>query len=155
MHGGFTFILAAFTFLSFLLKLVSIALAKVYLSYKILLIYLFLLPLLGGFTIWLETRDAPFLTLGGKLRPGASWYILSLFLFFNCSSNHNICNISQHYILQITPLPGAWPQKPGSATFPFFGVQVLDMEILWHHQNINSPKSPYQCFPVLLIILVF
>uniref|UniRef100_A0A453BWY0 Acetyl-coenzyme A synthetase n=2 Tax=Aegilops tauschii subsp. strangulata TaxID=200361 RepID=A0A453BWY0_AEGTS len=24
----------------------------------------------------------------------------------------------------ITPLPGAWPQKPGSATFPFFGVQV-------------------------------
>ncbi|KAI3775652.1 hypothetical protein L1987_45400 [Smallanthus sonchifolius] len=23
----------------------------------------------------------------------------------------------------ITPLPGAWPQKPGSATFPFFGVQ--------------------------------
>lgn len=22
----------------------------------------------------------------------------------------------------ITPLPGAWPQKPGSATFPFFGV---------------------------------
>lgn len=26
---------------------------------------------------------------------------------------------------QITPLPGAWPQKPGSATFPFFGVQVF------------------------------
>ncbi|CAL0322770.1 unnamed protein product [Lupinus luteus] len=23
----------------------------------------------------------------------------------------------------ITPLPGSWPQKPGSATFPFFGVQ--------------------------------
>uniref|UniRef100_A0A7N1A8B3 acetate--CoA ligase n=1 Tax=Kalanchoe fedtschenkoi TaxID=63787 RepID=A0A7N1A8B3_KALFE len=23
----------------------------------------------------------------------------------------------------ITPLPGAWPQKPGSATYPFFGVQ--------------------------------
>jgi acyl-coenzyme A synthetase/AMP-(fatty) acid ligase len=22
----------------------------------------------------------------------------------------------------ITPLPNAWPQKPGSATFPFFGV---------------------------------
>ena len=28
--------------------------------------------------------------------------------------------------LQITPLPGAWAQKPGSATFPFFGVQVFD-----------------------------
>ncbi|PKI52540.1 hypothetical protein CRG98_027112 [Punica granatum] len=27
-------------------------------------------------------------------------------------------------IHSITPLPGAWPQKPGSATFPFFGVQV-------------------------------
>ncbi|CAM0904790.1 unnamed protein product [Alopecurus aequalis] len=25
----------------------------------------------------------------------------------------------------ITPLPGAWPQKPGSATFPFFGVQPV------------------------------
>ncbi|XP_034680230.1 acetyl-coenzyme A synthetase, chloroplastic/glyoxysomal-like isoform X5 [Vitis riparia] len=25
----------------------------------------------------------------------------------------------------ITPLPGAWPQKPGSATFPFFGVQPI------------------------------
>ncbi|XP_068665385.1 acetyl-coenzyme A synthetase, chloroplastic/glyoxysomal-like [Aristolochia californica] len=23
----------------------------------------------------------------------------------------------------ITPLPGAWPQKPGSATLPFFGIQ--------------------------------
>ncbi|XP_072980478.1 acetyl-coenzyme A synthetase, chloroplastic/glyoxysomal-like isoform X2 [Typha angustifolia] len=25
----------------------------------------------------------------------------------------------------ITPLPGAWPQKPGSATFPFFGVHPV------------------------------
>ncbi|KAM3367242.1 hypothetical protein ACQJBY_016084 [Aegilops geniculata] len=25
----------------------------------------------------------------------------------------------------ITPLPGAWPQKPGSATFAFFGVQPV------------------------------
>jgi acetyl-CoA synthetase len=25
----------------------------------------------------------------------------------------------------ITPLPGAWPLKPGSATFPFFGVQPV------------------------------
>ncbi|WJX83201.1 Acetyl-coenzyme A synthetase, cytoplasmic [Trifolium repens] len=25
----------------------------------------------------------------------------------------------------ITPLPGAWPQKPGSATCPFFGVQPV------------------------------
>jgi hypothetical protein len=24
----------------------------------------------------------------------------------------------------ISPLPGAWPMKPGSATLPFFGVQV-------------------------------
>lgn len=32
--------------------------------------------------------------------------------------------------LQITPLPGAWPQKPGSATFPFFGVQVLECRFI-------------------------
>ncbi|XP_055822429.1 acetyl-coenzyme A synthetase, chloroplastic/glyoxysomal-like isoform X2 [Solanum dulcamara] len=25
----------------------------------------------------------------------------------------------------ITPIPGAWPQKPGSATLPFFGVQPV------------------------------
>ncbi|XP_049415010.1 acetyl-coenzyme A synthetase, chloroplastic/glyoxysomal-like [Solanum stenotomum] len=25
----------------------------------------------------------------------------------------------------ITPMPGAWPQKPGSATLPFFGVQPV------------------------------
>ncbi|XP_022993327.1 acetyl-coenzyme A synthetase, chloroplastic/glyoxysomal-like [Cucurbita maxima] len=25
----------------------------------------------------------------------------------------------------ITPIPGAWPLKPGSATFPFFGVQAV------------------------------
>ena len=25
----------------------------------------------------------------------------------------------------ITPLPGAWPEKPGSATFPFFGVEPV------------------------------
>ncbi|KAF5725605.1 putative acetyl-CoA synthetase [Tripterygium wilfordii] len=25
----------------------------------------------------------------------------------------------------MTPLPGAWPQKPGSATFPFFGIQPV------------------------------
>lgn len=27
-------------------------------------------------------------------------------------------------VFQITPLPGAWGLKPGSATLPFFGVQV-------------------------------
>lgn len=25
----------------------------------------------------------------------------------------------------ITPIPGAWPQKPGSATFPFFGIEPV------------------------------
>lgn len=30
----------------------------------------------------------------------------------------------------ITPLPGAWPLKPGSATLPFFGVQVHNTLLL-------------------------
>ena len=32
----------------------------------------------------------------------------------------------------LTPLPGVWPQPPGSATLPFFGVQpaVLDDQVL-------------------------
>lgn len=37
-------------------------------------------------------------------------------------------------VMQITPLPGAWPQKPGSATFPFFGVQV--------HAELNDDDIP-------------
>lgn len=32
----------------------------------------------------------------------------------------------------LTPLPGAWDPKPGSATLPFFGVQpVLVDEKVW------------------------
>lgn len=37
------------------------------------------------------------------------------------------CLMCNQIAWQITPLPGAWPQKPGSATFPFFGVQVCDL----------------------------
>uniref|UniRef100_A0A2P2MV63 acetate--CoA ligase n=1 Tax=Rhizophora mucronata TaxID=61149 RepID=A0A2P2MV63_RHIMU len=49
--------------------------------------------------------------------------------FFNVVGNSR-CPISDTWWqtetggFMITPLPGAWPQKPGSATFPFFGVQV-------------------------------
>jgi thiol:disulfide interchange protein len=32
--------------------------------------------------------------------------------------------------IQILPIPGAWPQKPGSATFPFFGVQVFLLQLI-------------------------
>jgi hypothetical protein len=32
-------------------------------------------------------------------------------------------DLSKCSALQITPLPGAWPLKPGSATLPFFGVE--------------------------------
>jgi acetyl-CoA synthetase len=31
----------------------------------------------------------------------------------------------------ISPLPGAWPLKPGSATLPFFGVQVESYSLLF------------------------
>ncbi|CAA0824591.1 Acetyl-coenzyme A synthetase-chloroplastic/glyoxysomal [Striga hermonthica] len=43
----------------------------------------------------------------------------------------------------ITPLPGAWPQKPGSATFPFFGVQpvIVDEKGL----EIEGECSGYLC----------
>ncbi|XP_057982932.1 acetyl-coenzyme A synthetase, chloroplastic/glyoxysomal isoform X4 [Malania oleifera] len=43
----------------------------------------------------------------------------------------------------ITPLPGAWPQKPGSATFPFFGVQpvILDEKGI----EIEGECSGYLC----------
>ena len=38
----------------------------------------------------------------------------------------------------ITPLPGATPQKPGSASLPFFGVEpvVLDAD------GTSPPPSP-------------
>lgn len=47
--------------------------------------------------------------------------------------------------MQITPLPGAWPQKPGSATFPFFGVQVC--------KDTRAAIIIYLYFPPWMIIL--
>ncbi|CAK7348158.1 unnamed protein product [Dovyalis caffra] len=50
--------------------------------------------------------------------------------FFNVVGNSR-CPISDTWWqtetggFMITPLPGAWPLKPGSATFPFFGVQPV------------------------------
>ncbi|XP_017248137.1 acetyl-coenzyme A synthetase, chloroplastic/glyoxysomal [Daucus carota subsp. sativus] len=43
----------------------------------------------------------------------------------------------------ITPIPGAWPQKPGSATLPFFGVQpvIVDEKGI----EIKGECSGYLC----------
>lgn len=43
----------------------------------------------------------------------------------------------------MTPLPGAWPQKPGSATFPFFGVQPVIVDE--KGQEIEGECSGYLC----------
>ncbi|XP_026385761.1 acetyl-coenzyme A synthetase, chloroplastic/glyoxysomal-like [Papaver somniferum] len=43
----------------------------------------------------------------------------------------------------ITPLPGAWPQKPGSATFPFFGV--LPVIVDEKGTEIDGECSGYLC----------
>ncbi|KAM7509349.1 hypothetical protein LguiA_019802 [Lonicera macranthoides] len=43
----------------------------------------------------------------------------------------------------ITPLPGAWPQKPGSATFPFFGVQPVIVDEKGN--EIEGECSGYLC----------
>ncbi|KAF2945083.1 hypothetical protein DAI22_02g191500 [Oryza sativa Japonica Group] len=43
----------------------------------------------------------------------------------------------------ITPLPGAWPQKPGSATFPFFGVQPVIVDE--KGKEIEGECSGYLC----------
>ncbi|WZY89343.1 hypothetical protein YC2023_046078 [Brassica napus] len=44
---------------------------------------------------------------------------------------------------KITPLPGAWPQKPGSATFPFFGVQPVVVDEKGN--EIEGECSGYLC----------
>ncbi|KAF2323020.1 hypothetical protein GH714_032791 [Hevea brasiliensis] len=44
---------------------------------------------------------------------------------------------------KITPLPGAWPQKPGSATFPFFGVQPVIVDE--KGAEIEGECSGYLC----------
>ena len=41
-----------------------------------------------------------------------------------------------HNFWQITPLPGAWPQKPGSATFPFFGIQVFHTKLIYGFNHL-------------------
>ncbi|WVZ05601.1 hypothetical protein V8G54_018947, partial [Vigna mungo] len=43
----------------------------------------------------------------------------------------------------ITPLPGAWSQKPGSATFPFFGVQPVIVDE--NGVEIEGECSGYLC----------
>ncbi|KAF8390793.1 hypothetical protein HHK36_025321 [Tetracentron sinense] len=43
----------------------------------------------------------------------------------------------------ITPLPGGWPQKPGSATFPFFGVQPVIVDE--KGTEIEGECSGYLC----------
>ncbi|KAJ0551018.1 putative acetate--CoA ligase [Helianthus annuus] len=43
----------------------------------------------------------------------------------------------------ITPLPGAWPQKPGSATFPFFGVQPVIVDE--KRKEMEGECSGYLC----------
>ncbi|KAL7613177.1 hypothetical protein Lser_V15G07911 [Lactuca serriola] len=43
----------------------------------------------------------------------------------------------------ITPLPGAWPQRPGSATFPFFGVQAVIVDE--KGKEIEGECSGYLC----------
>ncbi|PAN38449.2 hypothetical protein GQ55_7G128000 [Panicum hallii var. hallii] len=43
----------------------------------------------------------------------------------------------------ITPLPGAWPQKPGSATFPFFGVQPVIVDE--KGRELEGECSGYLC----------
>ncbi|XP_024962724.1 acetyl-coenzyme A synthetase, chloroplastic/glyoxysomal [Cynara cardunculus var. scolymus] len=43
----------------------------------------------------------------------------------------------------ITPLPGAWPLKPGSATFPFFGVQPVIVDEKGN--EIEGECSGYLC----------
>ncbi|EFJ26782.1 hypothetical protein SELMODRAFT_441669 [Selaginella moellendorffii] len=45
--------------------------------------------------------------------------------------------------VMLTPLPGAWPLKPGSATLPFFGVEpvVLDQQ----GKELKGPCEGYLC----------
>ncbi len=53
----------------------------------------------------------------------------------------------------MSPLPGAWPEKPGSATLPFFGVVPLivdDKARLWPLQPVQPfclITPAYHCHP--------
>jgi acyl-coenzyme A synthetase/AMP-(fatty) acid ligase len=53
----------------------------------------------------------------------------------------------------ITPLPGGWPLKPGSATLPFFGVQVhcscLQLQSILQYSFV--PKSMYYNLSVCML----
>jgi hypothetical protein len=55
--------------------------------------------------------------------------------------------------VQITPLPGGWPLKPGSATLPFFGVQVhcscLQLQSILQYSFV--PKSMYYNLSVCML----
>ena len=44
------------------------------------------------------------------------------------------------FLRQITPMPGAWPLKPGSATLPFFGVQVTAPSTSHLHSSLQKRR---------------
>ncbi|CAI0555760.1 unnamed protein product [Linum tenue] len=77
-----------------------------------------------------------------------SQYIVWCRWFFNVVGDSK-CPISDTWWqtetggFMIAPLPGAWPQKPGSATFPFFGVQpvIVDEKGI----EIEGECSGYLC----------
>ncbi|CAA6668124.1 unnamed protein product [Spirodela intermedia] len=64
--------------------------------------------------------------------------------FFNVVGDSR-CPISDTWWQTETdhPLPGAWPQKPGSATFPFFGVQPVIVDEKGN--EIDGECSGYLC----------
>lgn len=70
---------------------------------------------------WWQTETGGFLV--------DSLVLFDVNMLYSCK--HTACNWITSITLQITPLPGAWPQKPGSATFPFFGVQVMEHEFVF------------------------
>ena len=49
----------------------------------------------------------------------------------------------------ITPLPGATPAKPGSATLPFFGVEPLLVDAEGNVESITDASSIYQAYMAL------
>jgi acetyl-CoA synthetase len=68
--------------------------------------------------------------------------LYSLFISLKTSCMLSFSHVHQ-IASQITPLPGAWPQKPGSATFPFFGVQPVIVDEKGN--EIEGECSGYLC----------